>query len=361
MYDFNNVSIPEKFKNHPLFSKRIKGMNFGFLSKRGYYAQPEMLAQPEKMAEMGVNCVTLNQNIVQDHYYSTDIRLDLEWSVGDLELKEMADRLHSYGIMVLFKPCMTCLDGQTMGSVTFPEAGAQINGVRVDYWKAWFESYRRIIRYSADLAERLGFDGLMLGAENLGTEHKEEAWHQVIADARSIYGGPMTYEFTFASRKKNQMNWLNALDFLSYSYYPPACPPEHKSDPDNNPDYTYEDMFNYLLPRRERIVSISERFGNKPILFTEYGVRSSHGSIQVPWNFMWKARYDGKEQADFMKASWDVFKVLPQWMGWCWWKWDETQLRPHYFDEPGCDKGFTIQGKPAEQVWRSIDPNEYIG
>ena len=61
-----------------------------------------------------------------------------------------------------------------------------------------------------------------------------------------------------------------------------------------------------------------------------------------------------------MKASWDVFKALPQWMGWCWWKWDETQLRPHYFDESGCDKGFTIQGKPAEQVWRSLDPEEYI-
>ena len=91
MFDPSSVNIPEKFRSHPLFTKRIKGMNFGFLSKRGYYAAPEMLAQPEKMAEMGVNCVTLNQNIVQEHYYSTDIRLDLEWSVGDLELKDMAD------------------------------------------------------------------------------------------------------------------------------------------------------------------------------------------------------------------------------------------------------------------------------
>ena len=73
MYDLKKVNIPERFHDYSLFSKRIKGMNFGFLSKRGYYALPEMLAQPEKMAEMGVNCVTLNQNIVQDHYYSTDI------------------------------------------------------------------------------------------------------------------------------------------------------------------------------------------------------------------------------------------------------------------------------------------------
>lgn len=355
MYDPATVNIPERFRNHPLFSQRIKGMNFGFLSKRGYYARPESLAQPEKMAQMGVNCVTLNQNIVQDRYCSTDIRIDLEWSVSDLELKEMADRLHSYGILVLLKPCMTCLDGQPMCNVTFPETGQQINGVTVDYWKLWFDSYKKIIAYSADLAERLGLDGLMLGAENLGTEHKEEAWREVTAIARAHYSGPLTYEFTPDSRKRHTLGWFDGIDFLSYSYYPPACPREHIKDPENNPDYSYEDMFRYLLDRREKITSICERFQNKPILFTEYGVRSSHGSIQVPYNFMWKAPWDGEEQANFMRASWDVFKALPQWMGWCWWKWDETQNRPHYFDEPGRDKGFTIQGKPAEAVWRTLE------
>ena len=105
MYNNEAVNIPERFRNHPLFTRRIKGMNFGFLSKRGYYASPEMLAQPAKMAEMGVNCVTLNQNIVQDHYYSTDIRIDLEWSVSDLELKEMTDLLRIAAPVFHFLPC----------------------------------------------------------------------------------------------------------------------------------------------------------------------------------------------------------------------------------------------------------------
>ena len=53
-----------------------------------------------------------------------------------------------------------------------------------------------------------------------------------------------------------------------------------------------------------------------------------------------------------MKASFEVFDKVPYWMGLLWWKWDETQNRPHYHDEEGKDKGFTIQGKPAEKIFR---------
>ena len=51
-----------------------------------------------------------------------------------------------------------------------------------------------------------------------------------------------------------------------------------------------------------------------------------------------------------LSTSMNTFWELPCWMGLFWWKWDETQYRPHYHDEPGVDKGFTIQGKPAEKV-----------
>lgn len=69
-------------------------------------------------------------------------------------------------------------------------------------------------------------------------------------------------------------------------------------------------------------------------------------------NFEWRTRYDGEEQADFMKASFEVFDKVPYRMGLLWRKWDETQNRPHYHDEAGKDKGFAIQGKPAEKIFR---------
>lgn len=150
------------------------------------------------------------------------------------------------------------------------------------------------------------------------------------------------------------MKWFDELDFLAYSYYPPACPREHLEDPQNNPSFTEEEMFSYLLDRREKIASICARFGHKPILFTEYGVRSTHGCIQVPCDITFRSRYDGEEQANYMAASFRVFREVPYWMGFCWWKWDETQNRPHYHDDPAGDGGFTVQGKPAEKVFREI-------
>ena len=120
----------------------------------------------------------------------------------------------------------------------------------------------------------------------------------------------------------------------------------------DNPTKTVEDMVKYLEPRKKRIESISERFGNKPIAFTEYGTRSAHGCIMQPYNFLWETHYDGQEQADYMEASFRTFVDVPQWMGLFWWKWDETQIRPQYHGDPGGDRGFTIQGKPAEEVMR---------
>ena len=358
MYSYDpKVNISEKMRNHPLFKERIKGMNFGFLSKRGYYEREDVKNQPKLMKEMGVNLATLNLNICQDTYCSTKLYLDFEYSVGEEELLEMARLLHEQGIMVLFKPCMTCLDGYAMGCVRFPPMGSglQIEGVRVDYVKQWFDSYTKCLVYCARLAEKMQAEGLMLGAELLGMEGGEgiEAyWRNLIAEVRKVYSGALTYEFTCASRKGYALKWFDEMDFLSYSYYPPACPRDHMEDPENNPSYTKEEMFEYLLDRRKKMDEICTRFWNKPILFTEYGVRSVHGCIQEPYNITFRAKYDGEEQANFMAASFEVFKEVPYWMGLCWWKWDETQNRPHYHLDPAGDGGFTIQGKPAEKVFR---------
>lgn len=351
-YDENKVNIPEKLRDNPLFRERIKGMNFGFLSKRGYYGKPEIKAQPALMKDMGVNLVTLNLNICQDRFYSTKLYLDFEYSAGETELKEITDILHDNGIMVLFKPCMTCMDGQPMCYVSFPPEGLQIEGVRVDYRKEWFASYSKCIEYSATLCEKFGIEGLMIGAELMGVECCDKEWRDIIASVRKIYGGLVTYEFTPPSRKANELKWMEELDFLSYSYYPPACPITENSL--TNPSYTQKDMYEFLLSRRERLDSVCRRFGNKPILFTEYGVRSNHGCIMHPCDITFPASYDGDEQAAFMAASAEVFKAVPQWMGFCWWKWDETQYRPHYHTDPRGDCGYTIQGKPAEKVFREL-------
>ncbi len=53
-----------------------------------------------------------------------------------------------------------------------------------------------------------------------------------------------------------------------------------------------------------------------------------------------------------MEASLRIFWDLPQWMGFFWWIWDEAQDIPRYAGEPNGEHGFTIQGKPAEEVMK---------
>lgn len=364
--DITKVNIPEKFKNHPLFTKPVLGTNFGFMSKRGYYLTDFAKAQPALMAKSGVNWTTLNMNFCQDNYFSQKVYLDFEFSSGEYELSETVKRLHDNGISVLFKPCLTPLDGGWMGLVNFPDTEVlrQIEGVENDYWGNWFKSFTEALKYFADFSERVGMDAMIIGAEYSGTERKDEHWMKVIEAVRQNYSNPISYETTMGASAKNPQKFLENVDFLCYSYYPPAAPPNMPldsagaMDAANNPTVkevpsrTVEEMVEYMQPARDNILNMSKRFGNKPLALTEFGIRSAHGCSMQPFNFLWDSYYDGEEQANYLEAGFRTFLDLAPYLGFFWWKWDETQNRPHYKADPNGEMGFTIQGKPAEEVMR---------
>ncbi|MBQ4119641.1 MAG: hypothetical protein IJD45_04550 [Clostridia bacterium] len=354
------INIPEKFKDRPIFNELVCGTNFGFMNKRGYYETEKAKEQPNLMNKMGINWTTLNLNVCQEKFSSTKLFMDFERTSTDNEICDMTKLLHENGVRVILKPCLCSLDGAAMHKIYFPCEGdcRQIAGKSTNYWREWFDSYIEAIKYAAQLSEKAGVDALMIGAELVGTEGQNEYWEELIEEVRKHYSGPITYEFTFLSRKTYDLNWLNKVDFLAYSYYPPASPPTPNMNafetPDvlNRPTPTVEEMKEYLSSRKEKIKSIVERFGNKPILFTEYGIRSARGCSMYPTNSQWNTPYDGEEQANYMEASFQTFMDVPGWMGLLWWKWDECQHRPQYHGDPNGDRGFTIQGKPAEKVMR---------
>ena len=345
----SQAKIREQFKNHPVFTEFHRGVNFGFMAKRGYYSRPDVLEQPKAMAKCGVNFCTFNVNVCQETYYSRRIFQDYVFSSGDQELADMAKSLNDNGIHPMLKPCLTSLDGAWMGNVIMPET-CQIAGVSHNYTGEWFASYTDAICHYAEFAEKNNIAALMVGAENYGVEQWSDEWRKLIAKVRTIFSGPMTYEFTYLSLKNRRMDWINDLDFISYSYYPPAQTLPLGTPYDQAPVLTLEDMVSFLSPRKEKIQSIVEQFDGMPIAFTEIGVRSAHGCTSNPCDFMQETYYDGEEQANYMEAVFQTFSNIPQWMGLYWWKWDETQIRPQYHTDPRGDKGFTIQGKPAEKV-----------
>ena len=351
MLDKNSCNIPERFRDNPLFNEFHRGMNFGFMSRRGYYSQPEVKKQPELMQKIGVNWVTLNANLCQDTFFSSHVYLDPDFSSGEVELSEMAKNLHDHGIRILLKPCLTSLDSAWMGAVNFPTA--TLDGTPVDFWSKWFESFREALKYYADFSERNHIDALIIGAEYFGTETQDEQWRKCIETVRQHYSGPVTYECTQTALKR-QVKWLNELDFLSMSFYPPGTEIAFRNDDQFHqvPHISLEEMIAALSKHLEFTQSFSDGFGKKPIAFTEIGTRSAHGNVILPFNYTADSYYDGEEQANYMEAVFSTFSKLPCWLGPYWWKWDETQYRPQYNGDPAGDRGFTIQGKPAEKVLR---------
>ena len=363
----NKNLIPEKFKNHPIFNELVVGMNYGFMAKKGYYNTEYAKKQPKLMADMGVNWVTLNANFCMEHLASTRCFLDFEYSSTETELIEMAKRMHDAGINIMLKPCMTLLDGTWMGRVHFPAdcEATQISGVKLEYWKKWFHSFTETTKYFAEIAEKAGIESYLIGAEYFGTEGQDEGWIKAIEAAREYYNGPISYEFiprSFAQNPlkeigTNKLEWLNYLDFLSLSTYPSARPFNEGYSIASNPGVkdlppvSLESMMDFLRPEVERVNAIIEKF-QKPMLFTEIGARSSRGNTVRPADYRWPSIYDGDEQANYMEAVFRTFTGIDNWLGLLWWKWDETQDRPHYTTDPAGEQGFTIQGKPAEKVFQ---------
>ena len=357
--DASKCRIPERFKDHPMFTTPHCSVNFGFLSRRGYFSQPDVLAQPAKIKASGVNWVTLNTHFCQETFASTRVFLDFDWSAGETELVAIIQALHREGLHILLKPCLTNLDSSWMGSVRFPsKADQQIQGVTNSYWQTWFGSLRNCLRYYGEIAEKYGVEGIIIGAEYNGTTDMNDEWEQTIDHVRKYYSGPLTYEFMTGETKQRDFEWLKKLDFLSISFYPSAAGKDWKERYDRAkwpklPPVSLESMKKMLAERKAEIRELSERFGNMPVLFTEIGTRSCRGNVMLPWDAWTESIWDGEEQANYMEAVFQTFSDLPFWMGLSWWKWDETQKnRPHFSTDPLKDRGFTIWGKPAAKVFR---------
>ena len=315
LFDRGRFSVPGKFADHPLFTTPHCGVNFGFLARRGYFSRPEVRKQPR---------------LIRDE-----------------------------GLHVTLKPCLTSLDSAWMGAVTFPwPSEQQIQGVRQRYAEEWFDSLRECLSYFGDIAEETGCEALIAGAEYNGTTKFDAEWRKTIAHVRKHFGGPVTYEFMPREPSERPLKWFEDLDFLALSTYPAGVDAPDSvlwdlTNWKNLPPISKASMEKALAKHVPLVESFVERFGKKPILFSEIGTRSCRGCVNVPGDYQTDSPWDGQEQADYMDAVFSTFSRIPAWIGLSWWKWDETQhTRHHYSPDPMKDRGFTIYGKPACEVLR---------
>lgn len=184
-----------------------------------------------------------------------------------------------------------------------------------DGWPRWFTSYRRFIVHYAQLAARLGADGLVIGVEfksSSATQHAQ--WVKTIAAVRAVYKGPITYAANWD--EASQIRFWDRLDWIGVQFFAPLT-----TAIDPTVDQLRLALRRCLAPYRR----LAARF-KKRILFTEVGYKSVRGTAIKP--YAWPEnlprsllRYDERGQADAFIAFFQELQQIPELAGVHIWKW----------------------------------------
>ncbi len=272
-------------------------------------------------------------------------------SLREFEWRYLINQLHNKGMGVSIVPFQD--------DFNFSRGGYSPSN-----WGTFFENYGdNILLPLARITYETGAEIFQVGETmiNVSGTISNEDWNnfmvQKIKDARIIYPGPIgAFEELPPSGDQpiplytEIKTMLKAVDIMgcgstsAYSYIINNFPLF------NNPNTTYEDIYNFFIWHNENVISALKNVQDKPIMFFENGVPSvdslfinwgkfvGGGSFQNP-NMLWQELY--------YKAGFEARKNLDNLMvqGWYGWSFIPAEGGPK-------DSGLSPRGKPAEDVIR---------
>jgi hypothetical protein len=306
----------------PIEDTRLGPVGYG--SKRADMALTEI-------AYLGSNWISLTPFGRMDDLDSTEIQHDFEIPVERNEklIAKTIARAHELGLKVALIPHVYVMSGGWRGRI-LPKDDEGV--------EQWFRSYEQFLLRFALLAQETGADLFSIGVEfGSTTNYFEDRWRRVIELVRSTYSGAITYSANWD--EVEFVPFWDALDYIGLNaFWPIARKPGEG-----------------FLEMRRNAVSISRDlevlaiYWNRPILFTEFGIKSARDSAIAPWEWPEHSKnlvYDEEYQAQSYDAVLDVMTEKPWFKGLFIWKficdpYDETQE---------ARTGFSPRNKLAEGV-----------
>jgi hypothetical protein len=239
---------------------------------------------------------------------------------SDEAVCEAGARARAAGLRVWLKPHLWSRGW--VGELHFGPAG----------WPVFFDRYHEWLMHYALLAQREGFDGLVVGHE-LATASLPfpERWRGLIADVRKVYGGTLTYGANWGEEVRGIAFW-DALDVIGVSFYAPL-----NARPTNSVTVLQAGAARELKGL-ERLARQTRR----PVLLDEVGYPPRAGAAVQPWE-----EEGGAPDPEAQRACYEaVIRALePElWVGGVfWWKWFSAEGGGGAFD-----RSYSPRGKPAE-------------
>jgi Glycoside Hydrolase Family 113 len=282
-----------------------------------------------EIAGIGATWISITPFGRMDNLESVDLLHDFEipGKINRELIRQTAEQAHSQGLKVALIPHLYVMSGEWRGEI-LPRSDAD--------FEEWFTAYDSFVASWARLAQEIGADLFSIGVEfKSSTNLHGERWRSTIELVRSIYKGPITYSANWD--EIDQVEFWDAVDFIGVNAFWPLV---------KKPGEGYAVM-------KERATQISNQLEatsllwNRPVLFTEFGVKSAKDSALAPWEWpehCSKQSYDETYQAEAYEAVFETFTDQPWFAGLFIWK---------YFSDPFDNTqesvtGFSPRNKLAE-------------
>lgn len=280
----------------------------------------------DEIAELGGDSVLLVVDARQENGSSSRIYLDMRMTPSAEQLSDLIRHAKGKNLRVILMP-IVLLDA--------PRKPTEWRGtLQPASWDDWFDSYRDMITHFAWIAGGTGVDVLVVGSELVSSESKVEQWDKTIASVREIFKGRITYSANWDHYVS--IPFWDQLDLIGMNSY-------YKLGPDRN--VTVEQIKSRWQEIQKDLLAFQRKTG-KPILFLEVGWCSLSNAAHEPWDYtqshlpidldLQRKLYEG-----FFHSWWG----RPELGGFMLWEWTPG-------DGGEDDRGYTPEGKPAEDVAR---------
>jgi hypothetical protein len=252
--------------------------------------------------------------------------LDWQWWGESAEgLKSCLQSARSKGLQTMVKPQVWFDRGSFTGHFKLEND---------QQWQQFEKDYRDYILHCAQIAAEEKASIFCIGTEFCAfVEARPQFWKQLITDVRKIFSGKITYAANWDTYDKCSL-W-SQVDYIGIDAYFPLS--KHQTPSVKSLLLAWEPWF-------RTIKSISLKSG-KPVLFTEYGYRSTDACCESPWDSSRGKEINLDAQTNALQALYQKFWAEPWFAGGFIWKWhDEQRIKTQHNDN------FSPQHKPALEV-----------
>jgi len=304
-------------------SERIKGVNF--------VAPPNPITQKTflPILEINSNWVAIVPYAFcwpnrPDIYYNVDNQWWGEKTKGVVASIQYAKNL---GLKVMVKPHMWVVGDGWAGDYQLEEE---------EQWKYWEEDYMEYILHYAHIADSLDVELFCIGTEyRQAVQARQAFWSKLIEKTRLEFNGELTYAANWDNY--HNVTFWQELDYIGIDAYFPLS--ESKTP-------SVDELVEQWDQHVDELDRLSVNY-QKPIIFTEYGYRSTDFTANGHWNM------EDQDMSPNMEAQKNAYQALfsaleeKAWFkGGFLWKWFA-----HHANAGGPkDSKFTPQNKPAQEV-----------